>query len=133
MLKRFITGFLLLMLIPVFTGCTDDKMDTILIAELLEDGVISENIDANNYTAYKDDTYVYLMCKIQNSVSDNEYVCVMYNTSIDNDDVTYVVQGFTAVWDGVLLTNNVPAIEHNILNSEFNAEYQYVDGLFIKL
>ena len=133
MLKRLKTSLLSLMLMPIFTGCTNDNTDTILIAKLLEDGMIPESVNTGSYKVYSDTDNICLMCKINDNVSNSEYVYILYDVDNNGDTIIYNVQGYNVIWDGLLTSDNMPAIEHNILNSEFNVTYAYENNMLVNI
>lgn len=132
MLKRLKMSFLLAMLIPIFTGCTNEDTDTIIIAKLLDDGVITDSVNIDTYKLYNSSDKTYLMCETNNSLN-NEYVCITYNMNMHEDMPVYYINGFNVIWDGMVSADNTPIIEQNILDSEFNATYSYENGILARI
>ena len=132
MLKRLKMSFLLAMLIPIFTGCTNEDMDSIIIAKLLDDGVITDSVNIDTYKLYNSSDKTYLMCETNNSLN-NEYVCITYNMGMHTDMPVYYISGFNVIWDGMVSADNMPVIEQNILDSEFNATYSYENGVLMRI
>lgn len=132
MLKQLKMSFLLAMLMPIFTGFTNEDMDSIIIAKLLDDGAITDSVNIDTYKLYNSSDKTYLMCETNNSLN-NEYVCITYNMSIHEDMPVYYINGFNVIWDGMVSADNVPVIEQNILDSEFNMTYSYENGVLVRI